>query len=203
MKQIVLVIASASILMFTACSKEDTLQHLQAHNDNKMMTIMHQMMSQMDTVTKTNDPEIDFLKMMTVHHQGAINMAHLELQEGKNDSLKHTAQKIIKEQQEEIIQFNAYLATHGVNNSVPHFMMEHEESMMKMAKMADIQFITGDIDNDFATLMIPHHQAAIENSMTYLKYGNDELVTIWAHNIIETQKMEIIELSNWLIANKR
>lgn len=203
MKKLITVLASTLMLLFTACTKEDTLQHLQAHDKNKMMALMHQMMSQMDTVPKTNDPEIDFLKMMRVHHQGAIAMANLELKEGKNDILKHTAQKIIKEQQEEITLFSTYLSTHGVNNSVPQFMIEHEESMMKMAKLADVQFITGDIDNDFATLMIPHHQAAIENSMTYLKFAGDELVSIWAHKIIDTQKMEIMELSEWLIANKR
>lgn len=196
-------IAGGVFLLLTSCTKEDTLQHLQDHDANKMMTLMHRMMSQMDTVPKTNDPEIDFLRMMRVHHQGAISMGNLELKEGKNDSLKRMAQKIIKEQQEEITQFSAYLATHSPNNSVPQFMMEHEESMMKMEKIADVQFITGDIDNDFATLMIPHHQAAIENAMTYLKYGNDEQVAVWAHKIIDTQKMEIIELSNWLIANKR
>ena len=195
--------SGALIMFLSACTREDTFQHLQAHNDNKMMTLMHQMMSQMDTMPKTNDPEIDFLRMMRVHHQGAINMAILELKEGRNDSLKRTAQKIIKEQQEEIMQFTVFLATHSVNNSIPEFLMEHEESMMKMTKLADIQFITGDIDNDFATLMIPHHQAATENSMTYLKYGNEEQVTIWARKIISTQKMEITELSNWLIANKR
>ena len=203
MKNSLIVMSGALIMFLTACTKEDSLQHLQAHNDNKMMTLMHQMMGRMDTVPKTNDPEIDFLRMMRVHHQGAINMANLELKEGRNDSLKRTAQKIIREQQEEIKQFTAFLATHSVNNSVPESLMEQEESMMKMEKLADIQFITGDIDNDFATLMIPHHQAATENSMTYLKYGNDEQVIIWAQKIISAQKMEIIELSNWLIANKR
>jgi uncharacterized protein (DUF305 family) len=202
MKKLTLFTAGFFILLLTACTK-DNQQHLQAHDSNKMMALMHQMMSQMDTVPITNDPEIDFLRMMRVHHQGAIDMADLELKEGKNDSLKRTAQKIIKEQQDEITQFSAYLATHSANNSVPQFTMEHEESMMKMGKIADVQFITGDIDNDFATLMIPHHQAAIENAMTYLKYGNDEQVTMWAHKIIDTQKIEIIELSNWLISNKR
>jgi len=195
--------SGALIMFLSACTREDTFQHLQAHNDNKMMTLMHQMMSQMDTMPKTNDPEIDFLKMIRVHHQGAINMANLELKEGKNDSLKRTAQKIIREQQKEIMQFNAFLAPHSINNSIPRFLMEQEESMIQMTMLADIQFIIGDIDNDYATLTIPHHQEATENSMTYLKYGNDEQVTIWALKIITTQRMEIIEFSNWLIANKR
>jgi uncharacterized protein (DUF305 family) len=202
MKKLAL-IAVAVLTIFSACTKEDTLTHLQPHDENKMMTLMHQMMMRMDTVPKTNDPEIDFLRMMRVHHQGAIDMANLELQEGKNDSLKRTAQKIIREQQAEIADFSAYLATHSANNAVSAFTMEHEESMMKMAKTADVQFITGDIDNDFATLMIPHHQAATENAMTYLKYGDDKQVATWGEKIIKTQKMEIIELSNWLIQNRR
>jgi uncharacterized protein (DUF305 family) len=203
MKKLPLIAIAAFAFIFSACTKEDTLTHLQPHDQNRMMMIMHQMMMNMDTVPKTKDPEIDFLRMMRVHHQGAINMANLELQEGKNDSLKRTAQKIIKEQQAEIADFSAYLATHSANNAVPAFNMETEENMMKMTKTADVQFITGDIDNDFATLMIPHHQGAIENATTYLKYGNDEQVQVWAEKIIKTQKMEIIELSNWLIANKR
>jgi uncharacterized protein (DUF305 family) len=203
MKKMPLIAIAAVTIIFSACTKEDTLTHLQPHDQNKMMMLMHQMMMSMDTVPKTNDPEIDFLRMMRVHHQGAIKMANLELQEGKNDSLKHTAQKIIMEQQAEIADFSAYLATHSANNAVPAFMMEHEESMMKMAKTADVQFITGDIDNDFPTLMIPHHQAATENAMTYLKYGDDKQVAVWAEKIIKTQKMEIIELSNWLITNRR
>ncbi len=199
----ILITASAILLMFSACTKDDNLPHLQAHNDNKIMTIMHEMMMKMEAMPKTGDPEIDFLKMMVMHHQGAINMANVQLQEGKNDSLKRTAQKIIIEQQAEIIQFNNYVASVTVNNNVPSFGMEQMDNMMKMGKSSDIQFITGDIDNDFASLMIPHHQAAIENSQTYLKYGNDAQIKTWAQKIIDTQKMEIVELSNWLIANKR
>lgn len=191
------------VLIFSACTKENNPSQLQPHDQNKMMAIMHLMMNQMDTMQKTKDPEIDFLRMMVIHHQGAINMSNLELQEGKDDSLKRTAQKIINEQQQEISQFNTFLAANTVNNSEPAFGMEQMDNMMKMGDLSDVQFITGDIDNDFASLMIPHHQAAIDNAQAYLTYGNDTQVKTWAQKIIDTQKMEIIELSSWLIANKR
>lgn len=54
------------------------------------------------------------------------------------------------------------------------------DNMLKMGKLSDIQFITGDIDNDFASLMIPNHQAAIYNAQSYLTYGNDIQVKTWA-----------------------
>lgn len=138
-----------------------------------------------------------------MHHQGAINMANVELQDGKNDSLKRTAQKIINEQQAEIQQFNTILATLTVDNSDPSFTMEQMDNLMKMSKTADVQLITGDTDNDFATLMIVHHQSAIDNASSYLHHGNNAQIKAMANNIVSAQNMEIVELSSWLIANKR
>src|SRR5579875_1053484 len=125
MKRTLLMTASICSLFFIACNKNDELQ-LANHDSDQMMSLMHKMMSRMDSLPKTNDPEIDFSKMMIIHHQGAIDMANLELQQGKNDSLKRTAQKIINEQQAEIQQFNTLLASLSVDNSDPSFTMEQK-----------------------------------------------------------------------------
>jgi uncharacterized protein (DUF305 family) len=67
-----------------------------------MMDSMHAMMDRMMAMPKTNDPEIDFAKMMIMHRQAAINMSNVELQVSSNDSLKRTAKIIVTEQQAEI-----------------------------------------------------------------------------------------------------
>lgn len=198
-----LLIATTTVVGLSACTKDNNGIQLQAHDQNRMMDTMHAMMSRMEAMPKTNDPEIDFVKMMMMHHQGAINMANVELQDGKNDSLKRTAQKIINEQQAEIQQFNTILATLTVDNSDPTFTMEQMDNMMKGGKTADVQLITGDIDNDFATLMMVHHQSAIDNASAYLHHGNNTQIKTIATNIVNSQTMEIEELGNWLIANKR
>ena len=197
-----LLIATTTVVGLSACTKDNNGIQLQAHDQNRMMDTMHAMMSRMEAMPKTNDPEIDFVKMMMMHHQGAINMANVELQDGKNDSLKRTAQKIINEQQAEIQQFNTILATLTVDNSDPTFTMEQMDNMMKGGKTADVQLITGDIDNDFATLMMVHHQSAIDNASAYLHHGNNTQIKTIATNIVNSQTMEIEELGNWLIANK-
>jgi len=202
MKRTLLMTASICSLFFIACNKNDELQ-LANHDSDEMMSLMHKMMSRMDSLPKTNDPEIDFSKMMIIHHQGAIDMANLELQQGKNDSLKRTAQKIINEQQAEIQQFNTLLASLSVDNSDPSFTMEQKENMTKGGKQADIQLITGDIDNDFATLMTVHHQGAIDNASAYLHHGNNAQLKTMANNIVTSQVKEIDELADWLKANKR
>lgn len=203
MKKSVFIFASALVVLLAACSKDNNGLQIQAHDQNRMMDTMHAMMDRMMAMPKTNDPEIDFTKMMIMHHQGAINMANVELQSGANDSLKRTAQKIINEQQGEIQQLSAILAGLTVDNSDPAFTAEQMESMMKGGKMADIQIITGDIDNDFATLMIVHHQGAIDNASSYLHHGNNSQLKTMATNIVNSQTKEIQELSNWLIANRR
>lgn len=204
MKKTVFVIGSAVVIMFAACTKSnDNNQYLQPHDANRMMDTMHAMMSRMESMTMTNDPEIDFVKMMMMHHQGAVSMANVELQFGSNDSLKRTAQKIITEQQAEITQFNTILATLTVDNRDTVFSMEQMDNMTKMGKAADVQLITADIDNDFATLMMVHHQSAIDNASAYLHHGNNAQIKTMATNIVTSQNMEIVELGNWLIANKR
>jgi uncharacterized protein (DUF305 family) len=204
MKSKFLLILTSVAVGFTACTKTEPIGiQLQAHDQNRMMDTMHAMMNRMMAIPKTNDPEVDFVKMMTMHHQGAISMANVELQSGTNDSLKRTAQKIITEQQAEIQQFNTILAGLTVDNNDPTFVMEQMDNMTKMGKVADIQIITGDIDNDFASLMIVHHQSAIDNASAFLHHGNNAQIKTMATNIVTSQTKEITEMSNWLIANKR
>jgi uncharacterized protein (DUF305 family) len=202
MRTIILLVGSVLLLSLTACDKNNGID-LQSHDENRMMDTMHAMMSRMEAMPKTNDPEIDFPKMMIMHHQGAINMGNVQLQEGKSDTLKRFSQKMINAQQMEIQQLSAILASQTVNNSVPAFTMEQMDHMKKMDQMADVQLLTGDIDNDFATLMILHHNSAIENSEAYLMYGNNAELKAMAQKMIDDQKKEIEELSNWLKSNKR
>ena len=66
-----------------------------------MMQAMERMHKDMNIVP-TGDPDRDFAAMMIPHHQGAIDMAKVELQFGKNAVLRRLAQGIIVEQLQEI-----------------------------------------------------------------------------------------------------
>ena len=193
----------ALVMSIISCSKDDDDIDIQPHDENRMMDSMHAMMSRMEAMPPTNDPDVDFPKMMMMHHQQAINMAQVQIQDGKNDSLKRIAQKMIDAQQMEITELTDILNNETVNNNVPAFSEEQMDHMMKMDQISDIQLITGDIDNDFATLMIQHHNSAIENSEAYLMYGSNAELKEMAAKMIMDQKMEIKELSDWLKANKR
>jgi uncharacterized protein (DUF305 family) len=50
---------------------------------------------------------------------------------------------------------------------------------------------TGDIDHDFAAIMIPQHQAAIDMAQAELKYGHNEEVRRLAQRIVSQREQEI------------
>jgi hypothetical protein len=62
---------------------------------------MNKMMNDM-AAKPAGDIDRDFVAMMTPHHQGAIDMAVIELRYGKNETLKRLAQEIIVDQMQEI-----------------------------------------------------------------------------------------------------
>lgn len=68
-------------------------------------------MMDMDTkALKTAAPfDPAFLKMMLPHHKGAVEMAKVELDKGKDPALKQLAQEIIDGQSREITQMNQQL----------------------------------------------------------------------------------------------
>jgi uncharacterized protein (DUF305 family) len=59
------------------------------------------------------DPDVAFVCGMIPHHQGAIDMARIELQYGKDSWAKEMAQKVIDAQTQEIADMRKWLADHA------------------------------------------------------------------------------------------
>ncbi len=186
-----------------ACSDEEEGLAVQPHDSNIMMNIMHGMMDEMDSMKRTGDPDHDFAMMMKMHHQGAIDMAKEELNSGDDDQMRTIAQQIIDAQQAEIVIIDNFFAGHQPGSVMSdQFEMESMMVMDKMMKASDLRILTGDTDKDFALLMIDHHQSAIDNSQSLLKFGQTDAMRSLAMKIAEDQQGEIIELQNWLLKNK-
>lgn len=71
-------------------------------------TQMHQDMN----IEWTGDVDTDFMRGMVPHHQGAVQMAQIVLEHGKDPQVRELAQKVIAAQNQEIEQMNAWLRAH-------------------------------------------------------------------------------------------
>jgi hypothetical protein len=92
----------ATVVLLAFCSSaaftETPEQSFLGANSPVMDRMMRAMMAE-----PTGDIDADFVDMMEPHHQGAIEMAELEIRYGHNEQLRRISQEIIVEQQQEIV----------------------------------------------------------------------------------------------------
>jgi uncharacterized protein (DUF305 family) len=79
------------------------------------------------------------------------------------------------------------------HDSVVGFRSLMNEATARMHDAMHMPF-TGDADRDFARMMIPHHQGAIDMARIQLKYGRDERLRRLAQSIVVEQAQEIAYL---------
>jgi Domain of unknown function (DUF305) len=70
------------------------------------------------------------------------------------------------------------------------FLSENVGAMTRMMVGMEIE-PSGDADQDFAAMMIPHHQGAMDMAQAELRHGHNEQLRRIAQEIIVTQQQEI------------
>ena len=76
-------------------------------------TAMDTMMAEMDAVEPTGDPDADFLLLMIPHHQSAVDMARVLLEQSDDAEVSALAQAVIDTQEAEIAAMKGMLARLG------------------------------------------------------------------------------------------
>ena len=166
-----------------------------------MIGVMNRMMQDMHHMQMTGNVDYDFAMMMKSHHQGAVKMAQVEVQSGKDEVLKQMAQKIIDDQEAEINELQSFLDSHKKSdkNYDPAKkdggfakVMTQDMSMM-MPKMKQ----GSSIDKQFVQMMIPHHEGAIHMAEGFIQFGKDPGLIFLAKKMIADQRKEIEQFKKW------
>lgn len=108
--------ATMAALLTTPAIAQTSMDH-SAHAEGPMadyMATMDTMMESMNGMETSGNADADFLLMMIPHHQSAVDMAKVELDQGKDHETQEMAEKIIAAQEEEIAEMKAMLERLGV-----------------------------------------------------------------------------------------
>jgi uncharacterized protein (DUF305 family) len=94
-----------------------------------------------------------------------------------------------------------FVAATAAEQSAPRaaeFMQAMNGSMQTMDRDMAAAPMNGNADHDFAAMMIPHHQGAIDMAKVELSYGKDPVMRRLAQEILVDQQSEIDAMRLWL-----
>ncbi len=159
-----------------------------------MSTMMDGMM-----IDPSGKPDLDFARGMIPHHQGAIDMAKVELEFGKDPDIRKMAEAVVSAQTSEINLMSNWIATTDEKSIAPAVGSAKANQQAMNTMMANMMVTyTGNADIDFVTGMIPHHQGAIDMAKVELQFGKDQTMQKLATDIINAQQSEIVFMQDWL-----
>ena len=171
--------------------------HIMAYMD--IMNKMHQAMS---AGVQAKNADVGFAKGMIPHHEGAIAMAKVQLQYGKDAEMKALAQKIVDTQQSEISVMQNWLDKNEASQPAASNAKEITQAYQQKDMSNHDAMMQGTMDANpdvaFAKGMIPHHQGAIDMATIEQTYGKNPAMLTLAKQIKQAQTPEIKQMQDWL-----
>jgi uncharacterized protein (DUF305 family) len=137
-----------------------------------------------------------FIDAMVPHHQGAIDMAEVALENAEHPELLQLAQNVISTQQAEIEELRSIKEQEFGTSEVPTQMSPEEMEMMGMEDPAELAN-QRPFDLAFISAMIQHHESAIEMAQVALAESENPRIRELAASIVEDQEAEIAQMTEW------
>ncbi|WP_191563207.1 DUF305 domain-containing protein [Janibacter melonis] len=148
--------------------------------------------------------DVMFAQMMIPHHQQAVEMADLALDDSSGASAKvqALAKDIKAAQGPEIQTMQGWLEQWGAepaSEGMGHGGMDHGDGMMSKSEMTDLESASGEkFDQMWLTMMIKHHQGAVKMAKDVQSTTSNSEVKTMAADIIKAQNSEITTMKDLL-----
>ena len=144
-----------------------------------------------------NDADVMFAQMMYPHHAQAVEMAAMVQGRTDNSDVVALASAIEAAQQPEMDRMTAWLTEWGQprpDMNMDMGGMDHSSGMGMMTQqdMDALSAATGaEFDRQWLTMMIEHHEGAIEMANTEIADGSNPDAQEMARTIVASQQQEI------------
>jgi len=209
-RKALLAVVFAGSLGLAACSHDSSHQSSQSPATAGPSTVSHDR-GNMDHGSMSLGPkdesfDLRFIDGMIPHHEGAVLMAQEALEKSSRPEIRSLAEAIIRVQEQEIDQLQAWRKAWYPNASdqpvMWHDSMNH---MMTMTQdMRDAMRMAGDLgaaddqfDRRFIDAMIPHHEGALVMAQAALEKSDRPEIRSMAAEIFSSQKQEIEQMQTW------
>ncbi|MEU5942778.1 DUF305 domain-containing protein [Micromonospora sp. NPDC047548] len=150
-----------------------------------------------------NNADVRFVTMMIPHHEQALVMARLVADRGENPQLKIIADRILAAQEPEIKTLETWLTDRGLDRKSGG---RHQHSMAGMQSTEALNLLTAargaEFDRMFVTMMIEHHQGAVDMAGEVLGLGTDGIINEMASSVTVEQGAEINRMREALATAK-
>lgn len=165
---------------------------------NRFNQILLEMSHKMLNANITNSITINFIENMIPHHQAAIYMCENLLEYTDYQPLQEIAHNIINMQTRGIEQMREIgMTTYGYVNSrrdVRYYEKRFFCITNRMICRMKNSLRSNNINLNFVSEMIPHHEGAIEMCENLLRFNIDPRLVEVAKNIIQKQSQGVREL---------
>ncbi|MBU2074971.1 MAG: DUF305 domain-containing protein [Actinobacteria bacterium] len=181
-KTLTAALLAASLLTLAACGNEDGSDSAAGHNDT----------------------DVAFAQQMIPHHQQAVEMAQLAETRAESAEVKSVAADIKAAQDPEIETMTGWLESWGEDvpdqdmSGMDHGDMSSDDmaGMMTEEEMGDLEGSSGsEFDQMFLTMMIAHHEGAIEMAQTEQAEGEflDALALAEEIESVQTEEIQTMQ----------
>ncbi|MDP8971672.1 MAG: DUF305 domain-containing protein [Actinomycetota bacterium] len=138
-----------------------------------------------------------FIDAMVPHHQGAIEMAQVALENAEHTEILVLAEDVVSAQEAEIGQLKAIKQEQFGTSEVSMDMSAEEMEGMGMTMDPQELATQEPFDKAFIDNMIPHHESAIEMAQVALEESENPEIREIAGAIVNAQEREIEQMRSW------
>ncbi len=164
--------------------------------------ILDEMQNQMSSVQPSQSISETFIRQMIPHHEAAIKMSENILNFTTDTNVETLAKTIIADQTRDISKMQYMLEECAqVENSeidISLYQREFKSILDNMVRKMNSAPATNNLNVDFLSEILPHHEGAINMSKTVLKFDICPELKKLAENIVINQASQVQQMQTLL-----
>jgi len=139
----------------------------------------------------TNDPDIDFARIMRAFYQAELSASEIIVNKSKNNNVIAIAKDQLEHHARDIELYDDYSHNQTPSTSDSTFLTSFASQLNQKENVVDTHKT---LESQFLSLIINHHEKGILLSNHYLHYASDPFMKVKAKQIIDAHTKEIQKL---------